>query len=134
MGSELYLCDLCGRFEPLDRVRLRSKRQDTWRCSSCHSNCQTLRRIEGVWPSPSFRSLSCEQQTSFMSSIVGMSSTEIADALETLESVTVTEEQGEQFVDGGEFLPLGVWSTRGFNSDAIAAMSLPSDRKSHAVF
>jgi hypothetical protein len=65
-----------------------------------------------------------------MASIHGAASTEVADALESLE---VVEQHGEEYEDGGEFLPLGVWACRGFSAEDIALKSLPSDRKMHPV-
>jgi hypothetical protein len=43
------------------------------------------------------------------------------------------EEHGEYYDDAGEWLPLAVWGTRGFDMEAIQEKSRPQDRRSHAV-
>ena len=40
----------------------------------------------------------------------------------------------EYYIDGGGFLPLSVWTTRGFNVDNIEAKSATEDKKLHNVF
>ena len=43
------------------------------------------------------------------------------------------EEHAEYYDDGGEWLPLSVWATRGFDVEAIALKSRPEDRRSHPI-
>ncbi len=50
-----------------------------------------------------------------------------------LVELTTTEVHGEFYETGGEFLPLSVWSTMGYDPAAIAAKSLPKDKKMHPV-
>ena len=45
--------------------------------------------------------------------------------------MTVVEEHVEYYDDGGEFLPLSVWATRGFNVDINTVP--PQDKKMHPV-
>ena len=130
VGDDIWLCNSCGRYEPMKRLRVQSKTKGTFKCSGCHVTQQVLRRINGSWPSDTFRGLSEDQKQAFMASVHGAGSTDIADALESLE---VLEQHGEQYEDGGEFLPLGVWAKRGFSAEDIALKSHPSDRKLHPV-
>ena len=130
VGETIWLCNSCGRFEPMTRLRVLSKTKGTFKCSGCHVTQQVLRRIEGAWPNDTFRGLSADQQQAFMASSHGAASTAVADALEPLE---VVEQHGEEYEDGGEFLPLGVWAKRGFSAEDIALKSHPSDRKMHPV-
>jgi hypothetical protein len=55
------------------------------------------------------------------------------DTLKQLESVVATEEEVDSYFCGGEFLPLAVWATRGFNTEAIQAKSLKDDIKEDRV-
>jgi hypothetical protein len=47
--------------------------------------------------------------------------------------LTSTEEHGEFYEDSGEWLPLAVWATRGFDAELIRTKSRPEDRKEHGV-
>ena len=59
-----------------------------------------------------------------------MSGSDAADLVESLVGSFVHE---EKFVENGEFLPLGVWGTRGFNTVDIETKSPDVDVKMHPV-
>jgi hypothetical protein len=44
-----------------------------------------------------------------------------------------TEEHGEYYDDGSEWLPLGVWAQRGFDPEAIKAGARPEGRRPHRL-
>jgi hypothetical protein len=54
-------------------------------------------------------------------------------ANQRLIELTTREEHGEFYEDAGEALPLSVWASRGFDSEAIRLLTLPRDRKMHPV-
>ena len=54
-------------------------------------------------------------------------------ANQRLVELTVHEEHGEFYEDGGAFLPLSVWTQQGYNATAIADGALPKDQRDHPV-
>ena len=66
MASDV-LCMLCRL--PVDTtskgVRLMSKSQLTWRCSTCNSKCTSLSTLFGGWPVEDFRTLTAAEQENF---------------------------------------------------------------------
>jgi hypothetical protein len=52
-------------------------------------------------------------------------------ANQRLVELTVHEEHGEFYEDGGAFLPLSVWTQQGYNATAIADGALPKDQRDH---
>jgi hypothetical protein len=57
-GSQLVMCDCCGRHEHFNSCRLISKMKQTWRCASCGVKTTQLRRAFGSWPTDNFCRLS----------------------------------------------------------------------------
>ena len=102
----LAMCDTCGTYQPFDKVRLRSKTAESFRCHVCHSKQCTLRRAFGKWPTEEFNALTVAEQQSFWNSITSLSGRQmIAKVQDTLQTY---EESAEVFYMGGEYLPLGV--------------------------
>ncbi len=54
-------------------------------------------------------------------------------ATQRLVELTTTEEHGEFYEDGGEFLPVGVWVARGFDGQNIINKTLPKNIRLHPV-
>ena len=104
MFQGLALCDSCSTYQPFDKVRLRSKVAEAFRCNACHSKQCTLRRAFGRWPTDSFAALDKDQQTTFWQSLNTMSGR--AMIAHVSEMLTQFEESAETFYDGGEYLPL----------------------------
>jgi hypothetical protein len=50
-----------------------------------------------------------------------------ADSVQEYEQFSAKESHEETFMCGGEYLPLSVWETRGFNPKFIEERSLPED-------
>ena len=65
-------------------------------------------------------------QTSFWASVVGMPATSKIEAAEQLTSSELSE---ESFAEGGEYLPLGVWATRGFDVTRIEQHTRDDDKR-----
>ena len=86
----------------------------------------------GEWPNQGFKELSHEQQQEFMRSIDGMTG---AQKKAHAEEVLTSFESHESYYDhGGEFQPLSVWATRGYDTAAIELYSKPADKMQHPVF
>jgi hypothetical protein len=123
-------CSTCGSQVVLAKTRLLSKTQGTWRCSRCAIKITQLHRGFGEWPNATFKNLSPEQQQAFFRTADGSGQKIVGMAKELLEK---NEEHESYYQNGGEYLPLGVWQTRGFDSAAIERNSDSSDIKMHPV-
>jgi hypothetical protein len=123
-------CSACGRFELFSKCRIMSKARQAWKCNGCHSKEHQLRRRFGQWPLEAFSGSSDEKRQAFMARLDGMNASALATECEKFVS---SEEHEEYYQDGGEFLPLSVWASRGFNTEAISTQSGPSDIKEHSV-
>ena len=55
------------------------------------------------------------------------------DTVGAIERLIATESVEETYLEGGDFLPLSVWATRGFNVADIEAKVKPEDVKQHSV-
>jgi hypothetical protein len=100
----LAMCDTCQAYQPFDKVRVKSKSQQIFRCNACHSKQCTLRRAFGRWPTEAFLGLDQDKQTAFWQSLTSLSGRNmITKVSETLSNY---EECAETFFDGGEYLPL----------------------------
>jgi hypothetical protein len=118
------LCDLCGRWSHFSSCRLKSKMAGLWKCSNCHAKENSLRRSFGKWPLESYQGLDNVKRQHFMASLGGLTASQTATELETL---MADENHSEFYSDAGEFLPLSVWASRGFNAAEIEAKSQPQD-------
>ncbi len=68
-----------------------------------------------------------ERKQAFMKSLESAgSSSEVAIAIQTLE---MKEEQHEYYACDGEFLPLSVWTVRGFDAHRIETLSASKDKR-----
>jgi hypothetical protein len=96
------------------RAKIASKGQGSWMCNNCNTKGTQLRRIYGAWPPASFKLLSEQVVADFWQSIKGL------DGGPKLEEVVVgtlvkRKIESEVATVGGEYLPLSVWSTRGYD-------------------
>ena len=48
------ICSLCGQEVEMERLRVKSKREQTFKCLTCDTRISQLRRLYGGWPSPEF--------------------------------------------------------------------------------
>ena len=71
-----------------------------------------------------------EQRREFYRSVAGKCS---KDTIATLESFKKKETEGEEYCYNGEYVPLGVWGQRGFDTDRIQRLTPESDKKEHNV-
>ncbi len=51
----------------------------------------------------------------------------IEDTLKQIEDIMSRQSMAESYLENGEFLPISVWVTRGFNSDKIQAETEPEE-------
>jgi hypothetical protein len=132
MFGDYVRCRSCNRFEHFQKCRLLSKQiAQNWRCSGCHVKTTQLYRQFGKWPTTEFEALDEGVKQNFMASLSGMDGpSAVAKANELLETYRVDE---EIYTDGGQFLPLTVWATRGYDPSRVEAYSSAGDKKWHNV-
>ena len=92
--------------------------QGKWRCNVCNSKATQLHRAFGQWPTEAFQGLGEQDQQRFMQDVAALNPGK-ANAVyqERLEN---TQEESSWWGSGGEFLPLKVWETRGFDQEDIS--------------
>ena len=123
------LCSTCGGFAVLSKMRLASKGAGTWECRTCMVKIVTLRREFGKWPITQFATMSLAEKQAFMKDIAGKNISEIRAIIET--KFRKIAQHGTYYDYEGEFLPLSVWQTRGYDVELIRTMAPSSDRKMH---
>ena len=106
-----------------------TKRENTYKCDTCNVKLVQLNRCFGGWPTEEFRQVDAAKQQQFMRDAAKTSSsTELrAWAAKFLSSYEI---HSEHYAEQGEYLPLKVWSTRGFDATAIEQKSLPCNKRS----
>ena len=125
-------CTTCGSQAVASKCRLLSKRKGNWRCNNCNTKVVQLFRGFGSWPNMEFKGLAEEEQQAFMRSV--HNDADGAKTCAKAKEFLSAHEKHETFYEfGGEFLPLSVWATRGFDATAIEAKTTPEDRSVHAV-
>ena len=107
------------------RARIKSKGQLTWQCNKCAVKLVQLNRKFGQIPAELANLSEARQQAFFASE------ENICEKL-TRELLAI-EESGSYFECGGQFLPLGVWRTKGYDAEAIETKSEAKDKDWHPV-
>ena len=102
----------------LPGVRVLQKQPPAFQCPACGVKMTLLNRLCGHWPIDEFRELSPEEQTDFFSSC-GTSTWDIKKAIEQHLVRRLVNQKVNQV--GGEYLPLSVWASKGFDAALIEA-------------
>ena len=71
-----------------------------------------------------------DRQLQFYRDIAEMGGDECVEHLEIFSQAEVHE---EAYMEGGTFMPLGAWTAKGFDGNAIETKSLPCDVREHPV-
>ena len=71
-----------------------------------------------------------DKQLQFYRDIAEMGGDECVEHLEIFSQAEVHE---EAYMEGGTFMPLGAWTAKGFDGNAIETKSLPCDVREHPV-
>ena len=118
-------CSDCGEEVEFDNARVRSKRKGTWHCKQCGVKLVQLYRGFGSWPPAEFEALHEELQQRFYNDVKHKHGD---DAIKIAKHILESHESHDQWYEnGGSFLPLGVWSSRGFDAENIRANSNAED-------
>ena len=122
------LCGDCGHpLKTLKGTRFLRKQPDggkVYQCGGCNNKCTGLRRTFGTWPIEEFKGLDDEEKASFM----GLASNKCKD-LENELSNMLTKKFIETHKSSlkGQFLPLQVWATMGWDAQRIKDTADPED-------
>ena len=124
-------CSQCGNSASVFKCRLVHKAKGAWRCDVCSVKLTQLNRAFGQWPLASFTRLSQEEQQLFFSSCRDSNG---PDTVSKMKEIIKKHQSSETYyVHGGEYVPLDVWATRGFNVEDIRARSEACDQQQHPV-
>ena len=123
-------CHRCHLPVDVLKAPIVGKGAGSWRCAQCNTRGSQLSRMFGGWPTETFRRLAPSVQESFWQAARDKSTKQ---ELQELWVQTLSEKRIEQEVGqiAGEYLPLSVYKTRGFDADAIVANC--NDFEDHAI-
>ena len=120
----------CKCRNEVDPLRCYGKSPGTWKCGVCNTRCVQLTRKFGSWPIAGFEGLSEEAKTEFwndLKSCQGMG--DIEKLVESSITTVTTSHQATNF--GGDWLPLSVWSQRGWDPEEIKKTANATNSKPH---
>ena len=117
------LCGDCGtEVEVMDKMRVRNKGKNVFRCPRCSSKVTQLTTELSGWPTPKFQALDDETKKKFFGGIRDI--TNRKDVVARFhEFMKGFEEHHKWYAEGGEFLPLSAWKVKGFDTDRIEGLS-----------
>ena len=131
--QDMKLCESCGSHVAVDKCRKIGKQPaERYRCLRCGCRMVQLHHAYGQWPTSKFENLSDTEKQDFFLQI-GPCTTRTQVFAKSHEMLTRFESHSKFYAEGGEFLPLGVWATRGFDAARIERMADVSDIQEHAV-
>ena len=102
-------CESCQSFVNFQKCRVIGKQAGSFRCPSCHSKQQLLRKSFGSWPIPEFIALNTEAKHEFWQS----TSSDRLALTAAVENLLQESTRTEIFAENGEYLPLSVWAVWG---------------------
>ena len=123
-------CDMCGnQAVPLVTARIMSKKKGTWKCAKCNCSLAKVYRSETSDTAAGLLIMPEKQKNEFWLKVhTCCSAEEIRTAVATY-SIVKENKQERFFHNDGKFLPLAVWSRKGFDADRISTLSTDSDRR-----
>ena len=114
--TQHIVCGSCGVLTDPTKLRLRATSANIVRqCNKCNCKTVQLSRIFGSWPPPNACEIPADELQAFFKDIHGLNPKETKAKYDARLSRFTTSE--EYFAFEGEYLPLGVWSQRGFDGD-----------------
>ncbi len=117
-GKCMVTCCFCDQAVVSERVMIKSKREQTYKCLNCHNKINAAARHWGSWPPSCWGSLSAAQQKTFFT----MPSNKKADIIRQMQTLSRQRDQHKK-TDGQKerFLPLSVWEKMGYDVTQIEA-------------
>jgi len=120
-------CTKC--MEIVDPLRIQGKSPNSWRCGFCNSKMVQLSKVFGTWPIPGWCDLPKDDESKYWKDIRHLSKGSLKE--KTVTSLACMQIKTESTSFSSEWLPLSVWSTRGFDAKQIELTSTDRDRKRH---
>ena len=123
-------CSTCASECDVLRARVKNKSAGTFQCKLCDvkyvqlSKLNLLKRLNSS-------AIPEKDRAEFFNSIPGVNGKELEQRCQKFLSLYEVHET--YYVDGGKFLPLGVWQTMGYNIQTIEANTEPKDIMQHKV-
>ena len=109
------LCSWCGTWQPYSKCRIQGKGDHAkYKCNHCHGVYSKLYSALGQWPKDGFENMPQSEQQQFYKSCANQgvwACKALADKI--LEQYARHE---TVYAEKGQFLPLGVWATAGYNT------------------
>ncbi len=106
---------------PLDvlRCKIGGKGQRPMKCNRCNVKTTQLIRLYGSWPPPSFAKQDADWKVKFWQAAQDVAGGPAALDAFVVQRLTIRKLEEEVSTFGGEYLPLSVHKTRGFDCDMI---------------
>ena len=125
-------CGTCGSNVHVSKARCRNKTAQTWLCHKCEVKTSTLRRGFGSWPVDGFTKMTKEDQQAFFRDCKDMGARELLKKAKEVMHIT-EDAEAQYYQNGGNFLPLKIWETKGYDQAAIKSRSAAGDIREHPV-
>ena len=113
----------------VDPLKVAGKSQGNWKCSSCNSKMVQLNRIFGGWPVKGWGEMSEEDEEEFWKEASGKKTKHLKELVVTKMAFQQIKTEETNFT--GDWLPLQVWETRGYDAQRIKDTSTDRDHKAH---
>lgn len=124
-APQLLQCDKCGSCVSRDLARVLSKKAETYKCGKCASTMTQLYRRPGGLPSD--KTWSKEKKNEFWQLMHSQHNAESMDEVTNRFTQSEYKKDESHYDNSGEFLPLSVWTQRGFNAESIETNSSDSN-------
>ena len=122
-------CRRCGQGCDLWKSQRVSTKQAIFVCAKCNIKGVQLTRVFGSWPPKTFKCMSEDAQKKFWEGIKDTPKSQLEGVV--VQKLTMVRQEWEEAKEGGEYLPLSVYKTRGFDVDAITTHC--QDKYEHPV-
>ena len=126
------LCSWCGTWQPYNKCRLQKKGDHPkYKCNRCHSVYAKLYTAFGQWPTDAFENMPHAEQQQFYRSCATQDRRACKATADKIFEQYARHEK--VYAENGQFLPLGVWETAGYNVDAIESESLECNKQINPI-
>ena len=122
-------CSLCGGSVHKSQARLRSKKRQEWACLQCMST------ITKIYQSPTGMIDFSVHNKDKVNAFFEQCKNKLEGEIQLLSSDMLMDHKTDEsyYNDGGEFLPLSVYATQGYDIKKIEELTLPCDVRDHRV-
>ena len=124
-GDSWVVCSYCNEKTDMTRCRLISKGQGTFRCGKCSTTTTTLNRFLGAGVAQTLQKIPPAEREQFFKFARENNARAIKEKITFLMRRHETWEK--RYQSGGNYLPLSVWQTQGYDTSRIERLSRPED-------